>query len=226
MNSKMTYRIQQAEYTRCNETKACGRKDVGTRKLSVIAARAIEHSRRGHSFTATYHVCYQPGGIPRDATMPLRYIHKHHVSTSTPHHLTHDKVGLITLMPPDLCPHRVTLEFVIRWDDTFAHLHAFNLCPEITSRFDTLAACVRCVAALMAVVQHRVAAVLAALLVMTESFSCIAAQPFNVSLPPDSESLQQAVDRAAIDEAGLVFDFMKVRPDSMRLCPCTRTYRT
>lgn len=71
----------------------------------------------------------------------------------------------------------------------------------------------------MAVVQHRVAAVLAALLVMTESFSCIAAQPFNVSLPPDSESLQQAVDRAAIDEAGLVFDFMKVRPDSMRLCP-------
>ena len=64
----------------------------------------------------------------------------------------------------------------------------------------------------MAVVQHRVAAVLAvaALLVMTESFRCIAAQPFNVTLPPDSDALQEATERAAIDEAGLVFDFMKV----------------
>ncbi len=66
----------------------------------------------------------------------------------------------------------------------------------------------------MAVVQHRVAAVLAVLLVMTESFSSITAQPFNVALPPDSDALQEATERAAIDEAGLVYDFMKVRFDA------------
>lgn len=77
----------------------------------------------------------------------------------------------------------------------------------------------------MAVVQHRVAAVLAVLLVMTESFSSITAQPFNVTLPPDSDALQEATERAAIDEAGLVYDFMKVKSDAF-MYTYKHTYRT